>query len=83
MKCLEHGEETNYLSVFDSRTAAWYEHFYAAVHAHFGDKNWMIFTRAFLGLMGRELSAGVLKSCGKEYVGHSHGVGIGVGMSLR
>ncbi len=38
MKCLEHGEETNYLSVFDPRTARWYEHFYSAVHAHFGDK---------------------------------------------
>jgi hypothetical protein len=38
MKCLEHGEETNYLSIFDPRTAEWYDHFYSAVHAHFGDK---------------------------------------------
>ncbi len=38
MKCLEHGQETNYLSIFDPRTIAWYDHFYKAVHGHFGDK---------------------------------------------
>jgi hypothetical protein len=38
MRCLEHDRETNYLSVFDPRTIAWYEHFYKNVHAHFGDK---------------------------------------------
>src|SRR5688572_24276391 len=28
MKCMEHGEETNYLSIFDPRTIEWYDHFY-------------------------------------------------------
>jgi hypothetical protein len=38
MKCLEHGQETNYLSIFDPRTIQWYDHFYKAVHDHFGDR---------------------------------------------
>ncbi len=38
MKCLEHGEETNYLSIFDPRTIEWYDHFYKNVHEHFGDR---------------------------------------------
>jgi hypothetical protein len=38
LKCLEHGEETNYLSVFDPRTIEWYDHFYKNVHDHFGDR---------------------------------------------
>jgi hypothetical protein len=38
MKCLEHGEETNYLSVFDPRTVEWYDHFYKNIHDHFGDR---------------------------------------------
>lgn len=38
MKCLEHGEETNYLSIFDPRTIEWYDHFYKAIHDHFGDR---------------------------------------------
>jgi hypothetical protein len=38
MKCLEHGEETNYLSIFDPRTIEWYDHFYKNLHEHFGDR---------------------------------------------
>src|SRR6476620_4138350 len=38
MKCLEHGEETNYLSIFDPRTIEWYDHFYKSIHEHFGDR---------------------------------------------
>src|SRR4051812_44583718 len=38
MKCLEHGEETNYLSIFDPHTIEWYDHFYKNVHEHFGDR---------------------------------------------
>ena len=38
MKCLEHGKETNYLSIFDPKTIEWYDHFYKALHDHFGDK---------------------------------------------
>ena len=38
MKCLEHGQETNYLSIFDPRTIEWYDHFYKNLHDHFGDR---------------------------------------------
>lgn len=38
MKCLEHGQEANYLSIFDPRTIGWYDHFYKALHEHFGDR---------------------------------------------
>src|SRR4051794_6129900 len=38
MKCLEHGQTTNYLSIFDPRTIEWYDHFYKALREHFGDK---------------------------------------------
>ncbi len=38
MKCLEHGEEANYLSIFDPRTIEWYDHFYKALHEHFGNR---------------------------------------------
>jgi hypothetical protein len=38
MRCLEHGQETSYLSIFDPRTIAWYDHFYHALHDHFGDR---------------------------------------------
>ena len=38
MRCLEHGEETNYLSIFDPRTIAWYDHFYRNLHEHFGER---------------------------------------------
>jgi len=38
MRCLEHGKEANYLSVFDPRTVEWYERFYKNLKAHFGDK---------------------------------------------
>ncbi|MEO7298863.1 MAG: family 14 glycosylhydrolase [Verrucomicrobiota bacterium] len=36
MRCLEHGEETFYLSIFDPRTIQWYDHFYKNLHQHFG-----------------------------------------------
>ncbi len=38
MKCLEHGTETNYLSIFDPKTIEYYDHFYKALKDHFGDK---------------------------------------------
>ena len=38
MRCLEHGQEANYLSIFDPRTVAWYDHFYQNLHDHFGDR---------------------------------------------
>ncbi len=38
MKCMEHGQETNYLSIFDPRTIEYYDHFYREVYAHFGDR---------------------------------------------
>jgi hypothetical protein len=38
MRCLEHGMETNYLSIFDPRTIEWYDHFYKHLHEHFGDR---------------------------------------------
>lgn len=38
MRCLEHDQETFYLSAFDPRTIQWYDHFYKNLHDHFGDK---------------------------------------------
>jgi hypothetical protein len=38
MRCLEHGLECNYLSIFDPRTLQWYDHFYKNLRDHFGDK---------------------------------------------
>lgn len=38
MRCLEHNQETFYLSLFDPRTVAWYDHFYKNLHDHFGDR---------------------------------------------
>lgn len=38
MRCVEHGRETHYLSIFDPRTLGWYEHFYRALRDHFGDR---------------------------------------------
>ena len=38
MRCLEHGQECNYLSVFDPRTIEWYNHFYKNLHDHFGSR---------------------------------------------
>ena len=38
MRCLEHGQEANYLSIFDPRTIQWYDHFYKNLQGHFGDK---------------------------------------------
>ena len=38
MKCLEHVQETNYLSVFDPHTIEYYDHFYKNLHEHFGDR---------------------------------------------
>jgi len=38
MRCLEHGLETHYLSIFDPRTLDWYDHFYRNLRDHFGDR---------------------------------------------
>ena len=38
MRCLEHGQEANYLSIFDPRTIEWYDHFYKNLHEHFGSR---------------------------------------------
>ena len=38
VRCLEHGREAHYLSVFDPRTIEHYDHFYNELHAHFGDR---------------------------------------------
>src|SRR2546421_9668983 len=38
MRCLEHHQECNYLSIFDARTIGWYEHFYENLHAHFSNR---------------------------------------------
>jgi hypothetical protein len=38
MRCLEHNQECNYLSIFDPRTIAWYDHFYKHLHEHFSNR---------------------------------------------
>jgi len=38
MRCLEHDQETHYLSIFDPRTIEAYDHFYKALHDHFGNR---------------------------------------------
>lgn len=38
MRCLEHSQETYYLSIFDPRTIQWYDHFYKNLHDHFDDR---------------------------------------------
>lgn len=38
MTCLEHHQTTNYLSIFDPKTIGYYDHFYHALHDHFGDR---------------------------------------------
>src|SRR4029079_14556616 len=38
MRCLEHDQETNYLSIFDPKTIEHYDHFYRALAEHFGEK---------------------------------------------
>jgi hypothetical protein len=38
MRCVEHGQEANYLSIFDPRTIEWYDHFYKNLHEHFGSR---------------------------------------------
>ncbi len=38
MRCLEHGQEAHYLSIFDPRTIEWYDHFYQGLHDHFGTR---------------------------------------------
>jgi hypothetical protein len=38
MTCLEHRQPTNYLSIFDPKTIGYYDHFYKALHDHFGDR---------------------------------------------
>lgn len=38
LRCNDHNEAANYLSVFDPRSLQWYDHFYKAMHDHFGDR---------------------------------------------
>lgn len=38
MTCLEHHQTTNYLSIFDPKTIEYYDHFYQALHDHFGSR---------------------------------------------
>lgn len=38
MRCLEHGQECNYLSIFDPQTIAWYDHFYKNFAEHFTNR---------------------------------------------
>src|ERR1051325_1778008 len=38
MRCLEHNQETYYLSIFDPRTIDWYDHFYRALSEHLGSR---------------------------------------------
>lgn len=38
MQCNEHGKPCYMFSIFDPATLKWYEHFYRALHAEFGDK---------------------------------------------
>lgn len=38
MRCLEHNQECNYLSIFDPQTIAWYDHFYKNLAAHFTNR---------------------------------------------
>ena len=38
MRCVEHYQNTNYLSIYDPRTIEYYDHFYKALADHFGDK---------------------------------------------
>jgi hypothetical protein len=38
MTCLEHHKAANYLSIFDPKTIEYYDHFYHALHDHFGDR---------------------------------------------
>lgn len=38
MRCLEHRQDTYYLSFFDPRTVEHYDHYYRALSEHFGDR---------------------------------------------
>jgi len=38
MRCVEHGKDTNYLSIYDPKTVGHYDHFYKALSEHFGDR---------------------------------------------
>lgn len=38
MRCLAHGQEAHYLSIFDPRTIDHYDHFYKNLKEHFGEK---------------------------------------------
>jgi len=38
MRCLEHGQECNYLSIFDPQTIVWYDHFYKNLAGHFTNR---------------------------------------------
>ncbi len=38
MRCVEHHQDTNTLSIFDPRTLEYYDRFYKELHDHFGDR---------------------------------------------
>ena len=38
MRCVEHHENTNYLSIYDPKTIEHYDHFYKGLWEHFGDR---------------------------------------------
>lgn len=38
MRCAEHHQTTNYLSIFDPQTLVYYDHFYHALARHFGQR---------------------------------------------
>lgn len=38
MRCVEHKQNTNYLSIYDPKTIEYYDHFYKELAAHFGDR---------------------------------------------
>jgi len=38
MRCVEHRQNTNTLSIFDPRTLQYYDRFYKALHDHFGNR---------------------------------------------
>ena len=38
MRCVEHHQDTNYLSIFDPKTIEYYDRFYKALFRHFGDR---------------------------------------------
>ena len=59
MRCLEHGQEANYLSIFDPRTIEWYDHFYQHLHGHFGAANpLLLVVLALLQFLGQHVLVG-------------------------